>query len=409
MLLMTSRTYRAQAFLDAALKLGLEAIKVVDMPEPLADLWNYRLGVPFKDTQQAARAVVEIAQRSSVGAIVSVDDSASILAARASAALDLPHNSPDAAEAARDKHVMRTLLRRGGAPVPGFRLCSTGDDVRALAPRVTYPCVVKPLTLSGSQGVIRADDAGQFVAAAARLKTLLDSLDPSPEPKPFLVEDFIPGFEVALEAVLDRGELKVLALFDKPDPLDGPFFEETIYVTPSRLPEETQASIFRCASDAARALGLREGPLHAELRVNQAGPWIVEVAGRSIGGLCSKTLRFGTDISLEELILRQAFGMEIASLRREGTAGGVMMLPIPESGLLRRVEGVAQAEAVPGIIEIDITAKLDYPIVPLPEGDSYLGFIFARGETPEDVEAALREAHRRLHFVIEPTIPLHRA
>jgi biotin carboxylase len=253
---------------------------------------------------------------------------------------------------------------------------------------------------------MRADDADQFVAAVERLKRLLDSIDPSPQAKPFLVERFIPGFEVALEGVLNGGRLKVLALFDKPDPLDGPFFEETIYVTPSRLPTETQAAIARCASDAARALGLREGPMHAELRVNAAGPWLVEVAGRSIGGLCSRTLRFGTNVSLEELILRQAFGLEIESLDRENQAGGVMMIPIPEAGLLKGVEGIADAECVPGVEEIQITAKVNYPIVPLPEGDSYLGFMFARGESPGEVEAALREAHRRLHFAIEPTIAL---
>jgi biotin carboxylase len=406
LLLTTPKTYRAQPFVEAAERLGLEVVKAIDMPEALADYWNYRLGIDFADTDAATRAIVEFAAQEPLGAIVSVDDSASLLAAQASAALGLPHNSVETAEAARNKHVMRTLLAQGGVPVPEFRLCSTDDDPRRLAAQVEYPCVVKPLRLSGSRGVMRADDADQFVATVDRLKRLLDSIDPSPQARPFLVERFIPGFEVALEGVLDRGRLKVLALFDKPDPLDGPFFEETIYVTPSRLPAETQAAIARCASDAARALGLREGPMHAELRVNAAGPWIVEVAGRSIGGLCSKTLRFGTNVSLEELILRQAFGLEIESLSRENQAGGVMMIPIPEAGLLKGVEGIADAERVPGVEEIQITAKVNYPIVPLPEGDSYLGFIFARGESPGEVEAALRKAHRRLRFVIEPTIAL---
>jgi biotin carboxylase len=262
--------------------------------------------------------------------------------------------------------------------------------------------------LNGSRGVIRADDADAFVAAVARLKALLLSLGP-PGPKPFLVEGFIPGFEVALEGILDGGQLRALALFDKPDPLDGPFFEETIYVMPSRLSSDVQAAIVACAADAARALGLRTGPVHAEMRVNEAGPWIVEVAGRSIGGMCSKTLRFesvASDISLEELILRQAFGSEIVSLNRDRRAGGVMMIPIPGAGLLKGVHGLAEAEAVPGVEEIHITASLNYPIAPLPEGDSYLGFIFARGETPDEVEAALRQAHRRLRFEIEPGLAL---
>ena len=235
MLLMTPKTYRVQAFAEAAERLGLEVVRVVDMPAELAVYWNYPLGVDFLDLEAATRAIVEFAASRPVDAIISVDDSASLLAARASAALGLPHNSPEAAEAARNKGSMRVLLAHGGVRTPEFRLCSTGDDVRDLAARVGYPCVVKPLLLSGSRGVIRADDPDQFVIAAGRLKALLDSIDPSPRPKPFLVEDFVPGLEVALEGVLDGGRLKVLALFDKPDPLDGPFFEETIYVTPSRL------------------------------------------------------------------------------------------------------------------------------------------------------------------------------
>jgi len=269
-----------------------------------------------------------------------------------------------------------------------------------------YPGVVRPIRINGSRGVIRANNPREFVAAASRLAALLDAIDPMLGAKPFLVEHFIPGFEVALEGLLDHGALQVLALFDKPDPLDGPFFEETLYVTPSRLPEATQAAIARCAADAAAALGLREGPMHAELRINDQGPWIVELAGRSIGGLCSKTLRFGTDISLEELILRQACGMPIESTVRTSVAGGVMMIPIPGAGLLKRVEGVAESAAVPGVEAVDITARINYPIVPLPEGDSYLGFIFARSGTPVEVEAALREAHSRLRFRIQPSISL---
>jgi biotin carboxylase len=406
LLLATPNTYRAQAFLAAAERLGVEVVIATDMPAELADSWGQQLGVDFQQLDQALARIAAFAAEHPLRAIIAVDDSGSLLAARASAALGLPHNAPDAAEAARDKYIMRTLLARAGVSSPPFRLCSTGDDLQALAEQTEYPCVVKPLRLNGSRGVIRADSPREFVAAASRLAAQLVVVDPARGPKPFLVERFIPGFEVALEGLLNNGELQVLALFDKPDPLDGPFFEETIYVTPSRLPEATQAAIARCAADAAAALGLREGPMHAELRVNDAGPWIVELAGRSIGGLCSKTLRFGTDVSLEELILRQACGLEVDALRRAGAAGGVMMIPIPGAGLLRRVDGVAESAAVPGVEEVDITAQVNYPIVPLPEGDSYLGFIFARGATPAEVEAALRAAHGRLHFEIKPSIRL---
>jgi biotin carboxylase len=279
-----------------------------------------------------------------------------------------------------------------------------GDDIAAVAAQAPYPCVLKPLNLSGSRGVIRADNPAEFLAAAARLQQMFHSYDPSPGPKPFLVEQFVPGFEVALEGILDGGRLKVLALFDKPDPLDGPFFEETIYVTPSRLPEATQAAIFDCTAQAAAALGLREGPVHAELRINEDGPWLIELAGRSIGGLCSQTLRFSSDASLEELILRQAFDLPVETFDRESQAGGVMMIPIPEAGLLKKVEGCEAAEAVPLIESVEITARLNYSVVPLPEGDSYLGFIFARGESAAEVEAALRQAHSQLHFEIAPEL-----
>jgi biotin carboxylase len=411
LLLTTPQSYRAGPFLAAAERLGIEVVTAVDMPPGLAALWSEQLGLDFGDPDAATQAIVAFAAERPLDAIVAVDDSGSLLAAQASAALGLPHNALDAAEAARDKFLMRTLLARGGVPVPEFRLCSTADNLVALAAQVAYPCVVKPLRLNGSRGVIRADDPAQFVAAASRLARLLHTIEPTPEPKPFLVERFIPGFEVALEGVLDRGQLQALALFDKPDPLDGPFFEETIYVTPSRLPAEVQAAIYACAADAAAALGLRTGPMHAELRINEQGPWLVEVAGRSIGGLCSKTLRFGTDASLEELILRQACGAtgmfrETPLPSREQAAGGVMMIPIPGEGILRGVAGLEQAQAVPGVEEIEITARPHYPIVPLPEGESYLGFIFARGATPAEVEAALREAHSRLRFKITPGISL---
>src|SRR5207245_749600 len=224
-----------------------------------------------------------------------------------------------------------------------------------------------------------------------------------------LVEDFIPGYEVALEGLLTHSQLKVLALFDKPDPLDGPFFEETIYTTPSRLPASVKDDIARCVATAAAALGLQEGPVHAELRVNEQGPWMLEIAGRSIGGLCSTILEFGSGMCLEELILRHAIGQEITSVERDKHAAGVMMIPIPTSGILKRVHGVEEAKKGPLITGIEITAKLNYPLVPLPEGASYLGFIFARGETPAGVEEAIRKAHKLLSFEIRREIPVLRA
>jgi biotin carboxylase len=406
LLLMSPATYRAGAFLNAAKKLNLAIVVGIDLPETLSEYWHVPLGLDFADPQRSLETIVAYAREHPLAAILSVDDSATELAARASAALGLPHNSPQAAGAARDKLLMRTLMSKGGAPCPVFRPFFLRDDPAWIATQVDYPCVLKPLRLSGSRGVIRADNPAGFEAAFLRLKRMLLAEGYSEHETAFLVEDFIPGFEVALEGLLTHGELKVLALFDKPDPLDGPFFEETIYVTPSRLPQETQDAIAHCVSIAAASLGLQEGPVHAELRVNDAGPWMLEMAGRSIGGLCSTILEFGSGMCLEELILRHAIGDTLSSVEREASAAGVMMIPIPSAGILKAVHGIEEARQVPLITGVEITAKLNYPLVPLPEGASYLGFIFASGKTPAEVEAAIRQAHARLRFEIRREIPV---
>src|SRR6266849_2704087 len=400
LLLMSPATYRAGAFLSAAKKLNLAVVVGIDLPETLSEYWHVPLGLDFADPQASVRTIVDYVREHPIHAVLSVDDSASELAALANAALGLAQNSPRAAEAVRDKLLMRALMSRGGAPCPVFRPFYLRDDPAGIAGQVDYPCVLKPTRLSGSRGVIRADNPAAFVAAFQRIKRMLLLEGNSERETVFLVEDFIPGFEVALEGLLTHGQLKVLALFDKPDPLDGPFFEETIYVTPSRLSDETQAAIARYVSIAASSLGLQEGPVHAELRVNEQGPWMLEIAGRSIGGLCSTVLEFGAGMCLEELILRHALGEELIGVERESAAAGVMMIPIPGAGLLKGVRGVDEARQVPLITGVEITAKLNYALVPLPEGASYLGFIFARGDTPAQVEEAIRSAHKLLKFDI---------
>jgi biotin carboxylase len=328
-----------------------------------------------------------------------------VVAAVLSAALRLPHNPVTAVAAARNKHRMRELLHAQGLPVPRFALFSVDDDPAAIAEKIAFPCVVKPISLSASCGVIRANDRDEFVAAFHRLAALLEKLGQETLGEgagKILVEDFVPGREVALEGLLTNGVLRVLAMFDKPDALDGPFFEETIYVAPSRLPAAVQRDITSCAARAARALGLGEGPVHGELRVSDRGVWVIEIAARSIGGRCSQALRFAAGLSLEEVILRHALRMDIPALDREGRAAGVMMLPIPRAGMLEEVHGREEALAVPGIEGLEITAQPGDELVPLPEGTRYLGFLIARGETPEAVETALRNAHRRLEFVINP-------
>jgi biotin carboxylase len=308
---------------------------------------------------------------------------------------------------------MRELLERAGVPAPRARVFDVETDPDAIAGDVPFPCVLKPLLLSASRGVIRADDRAAFRAAFERIAILLRSpdlleLDPV-DAKRILVEPFVAGPEVAVEGLLlpstSNGEasFRTLAIFDKPDPLDGPFFEETIYVTPSRLSASVQREIGEVTFAAARAMGLCDGPVHAELRVGEGGVQVIEVAARTIGGLCSRALRFGTKTSLEEIVIRHAMGLPLATTEREGTAAGAMMIPIPRAGILAEVGGIERAKAIDGIEDVVITA-LERRLVPLPEGKAYLGFIFARGDTPEFVEDALRRAHARLEFQIRPVL-----
>ncbi|HRQ41467.1 MAG TPA: ATP-grasp domain-containing protein [Chloroflexota bacterium] len=406
LLLTTPHTYRAEAFMAAAKRLAIPLVTAVDLPPELAQQWPGKLALDFRQPDTAVQTICDFAQTTPLTAILPVDDSGVLIAARASQALGLPHNRPEAATAARDKLVMRQLLQTGGVPTPpfyGFDLADTLERVTAVVQsHIGFPCVVKPRTLNGSRGVIRANDVVELATAVRRVQVLLQSISADG----FLVEGYLPGVEVALEAVLDNGRLQPLALFDKPDPLEGPFFEETIYVTPSRLPAATQTAVVEMAAQGAQAIGLQTGSVHAELRLNEGGAWIVEVNGRSIGGLCSQTLRFDMGMSLEELLLRQVMGLDITGLQREQQASGVMMIPIPRPGILRRVEGIEAAQAVPGIDEITITVPEHHRLAPLPEGESYLGFIFATGQTPDMVEEALRVAHGRLHFVIDEEIPL---
>ena len=401
-----AHSYRLEAFLAAAQALGVDVVRGLDVPPAHVSAGESIVRLDFRDPARVVRQVQKLSAGRPFAAIVPTDDATVLLAAHLGAALGLRHNAVSAAEAARDKHQMRQLLRAAGQRVPPFRLFQADqpfDEVAAaVAAEIGYPCVVKPTCLSGSRGVIRADTPAALAAAFARVAALLRPLRQTD----ILIEGFIPGREYALEGLLSAGRLQVLALFDKPDPLDGPFFEETIYVTPSRAAAATQAALAECVAAAAAALGLREGAVHGEARVNDHGAWLLEVAGRSIGGLCGQTLRFthSAEVTLEELILRQALGWPLDEADRERQAGGVLMIPIPAAGTLLGVTGEDAARAVPGVETVEITAKVNYPLVPLPEGESYLGFIIARAATSEAVEAALRQAHLALRFTVEPAL-----
>lgn len=439
LLLLPVETYRAADFIDAAARVGTEVIVGAPRRQALAGAMGDRaLVLDLRRPEQAAARIVAHAARTPIDGIVAVDDQGVVAATIAAERLGLPHNPLDAVAASRDKALLRRRLAAAGLPQPDFRElrpgeapagelaageAPAGDPVLEAAAveaarAVGFPCVLKPVALSASRGVIRADDEAAVRAAARRIDALLCDEDPGERRQ--LVERFVPGPEVAVEGLLRDGALEILAVFDKPDPLDGPFFEETIYVTPSRsgrVPE-----IEAALRAAVAALGLREGPIHAELRLpahapvvlgsrkgSQGGasegspeaPVVLEVAARSIGGLCARSLRFGLDVGLEDLLIRHALGLPLEDARREHAASGVMMLPIPSAGRLVGIGGQDAARAVPGITGLEITVPPGSAVVPLPEGDRYLGFLFARGFDPGEVEAALRAAHARLEIEIQ--------
>jgi len=442
LLLATTTGYQTRAFGEAAERLGVELVFATDRCRGIEDPWqDGAIPIRFYDEDASVAAILAADNDRPLDGVLVVGDRPTVIAARVCEALGFPGHPHAAAAVARHKQRTRERLRDAGLPVPWFFAAALSSQPfalgvapsalspapSALSPQpLSFPCVVKPVALSGSRGVMRADDPAGFAAAFERLRALMRSPEIRAERDEAhataLVEGFIPGREYAVEGLLHHGRLHTLAIFDKPDPLDGPFFEETIYLTPSSAPADVQAAIVDGVRRAARAIGLQHGPLHAECRVSpssrsgQPEVFVLEVAGRPIGGLCARALRFepvGTQIAnpesqipLEELLLRQALGEDPASYQREATASGVMMIPIPRRGVFRGVEGVDAARRLPHVDEVRITAKMDQLLVPLPEGASYLGFIFARAAIRADVEQALRAAHAALTFIIDPEFPV---
>ena len=406
LLFLPSNTYRAAVFLEAARRLGIALTVATDhrgvfdkaQPDKL-------LALDFDRPDEVRRQVRAFAAQHPVAAAFGVDDDTAVLAALAAEALGLPHNSVAACLAARDKFRQRSLLAAAGLPVPSFALHRLDEDPAAAAAAAPFPCVIKPTRLSMSRGVMRVNTREEFAPAVRRLRAIL--ADPASakacgdEAGVFLVEGYVPGREFAVEGLLEQGRLQVLALFDKPDPLEGPFFEETIYATPSGLDAAVQQAIAACVERAALALGLARGPVHAEVRLNEQGPWLIELAARPIGGRCSAVLRFGErgELSLEELLLAQALGKDLPGARRQAAdASAVMMIPVPRTGVLKQVTGLEQARLVPWIDDVVITAHPGDTLVPLPEGNRYPGFIFARAADAATAVQAVRQAHALLDF-----------
>jgi hypothetical protein len=417
LLLFTAKLgYQTRSFEDAAHKLGVQLVYVTDRCHQLEDPWgDQAISVHFETPEVAAYIVMETARGQNVSGILALGDRPTAAAAYAARGLGIRYNHPAAVEACRSKLRIKEIFRDAGLNVPWFQKLPIDPTPEPSLLEISYPCVLKPLSLSASQGVVRANSREEFLAAAARIRRLLHSPEilATREANLYqmLVEGYIPGGEVAVEGLLTDGELCVLAIFDKRDPLEGPYFEESIYVTPSRLPESVQLAIEKCVKDSVRALGLSHGPIHAEFRINEQGVWPIEVAPRPIGGLCARSLRFSFDgeietIGLEELLVRHALDLPGWNWPREQMASGVMMIPVPKSGVLEAVSGEDAASSILGITELTITARLHDAIAAWPEGSSYLGFLFARGNTPEEVELALRQAHEKLSFKITPCLPV---
>jgi biotin carboxylase len=415
LLLSNTTGYQANAFREAAARVGVEITLATDRCHVLDDPWgDAAIPVKFHEPLESAKTIVAQTSKTPFDGVVAIGDAPTMTAAIAAERLGLKFHPPFAVEGAKNKWVARERWAAAGLLVPWYKRVPADESPRELVSQVPFPCVLKPLGLSASRGVIRANVGSEFVAAFRRIGELLREADiqlhHDDATKWIQIESYIPGDEFALEGLVSDGSLKPLALFDKPDPLEGPYFEETIYVTPSRALESTQQAIFQPTQKAITALGLTDGPIHAEMRVNENGVWMLEIAARPIGGLCAKALRFGSQqMPLEELIVRHALGEDVTAIEREELASGVMMIPIPEAGFYEGVGGVEQAGKVPGVESVEITAKLRQKLQPLPEGASYLGFIFARSGSPEFVEEALRQAHARLKFTISADIPVVKA
>lgn len=410
--------YQTRSFDESARKLGVELLFVTDRCHQLEDPWGDRaIPVHFESPESAAQSVLRALgkQAAEINGVLALGDRPAAVAAYTARSLGIPFHHPDVVETCRNKLRMRDVLRQAHLRVPWFQEVGLSPLPEPDLQGLRYPCVVKPLSLSGSQGVVRANSREEFVAAATRIRRLLESPEiratREPDLDRMLVEGYIPGREVAVEGLLTEGTFRTLAMFDKPDPLEGPYFEETIYVAPSRLTPAQQNAIEQAAVDCARALRLSQGPVHAEFRINEDGVWPLELAPRSIGGLCARALRFELEenretIGLEELLLRHSLQLPGSDSPRERRASAVMMIPVPRSGVLERIEGQDAARLVPGITGLEITARLHDYIAAWPEGSSYLGFLFASAETPDAAEDAIRSAHGKLRFTLSPRLPV---
>lgn len=394
--ILPSTTYRAGDFVAAAESLGVDLVVASEQPPPF-DMGDGYVRIDCADPAAAAATIASLGDDVPIDGVVAADDKGVLIAAITGTSLGLAANAPDAAQATRDKATMRRRLESAEVPQPRYRVVSADEDPTRAADELGYPLVVKPVDRSASQGVLRVDSPDELDGVVRRVRSIVGPLAEDT----LVIEEFMPGIEVAVEGLVRDGRLTVLAIFDKPDTPSGPVFPETILVTPTRLPEETRLECVRVAELAIMGLGLTHGPVHIELKVEEGRARVIEVAARSIGGLCSRTLSFGLlDTTLETLILRNALMMDKPELRRAPGSSGVLMIPIRRHGTLTEVRGVTETRAIDGVTGMELTIPLGTEVLALPEGDRYLGFVFAKGDDPESVEAALRKAAETIQPVI---------
>ncbi|MEN8711791.1 MAG: ATP-grasp domain-containing protein [Arenicellales bacterium] len=398
-------SYRIQPYVRAAHSLGLEINLASQGEWAVSSPYSAGIDVPLHDHEAALAVLVELATNQPFDAVIGTDDSTLELAAKLAEQTGLQQNLPSAVRISRRKDLSRVCLQQAGVQVPEFTVINAADNSPFDDPHFGFPCVVKPLALSGSRGVIRADSRTSLQQGFQRSLRIISEEYDLYEKSHLLIEQFIAGREFAIEGMLSDGYLDVLAMFDKPDPLDGPYFEETFYISPARITGKERQLIVDAVQRSCQAYGLVTGPVHAECRLNESGAWLIELAARTIGGLCSRLLNFGTGYSLEELVLANAIGLDLPKKVSSGAAG-VLMLPILQQGVLRRVEGVMKAEKIPYIDDIEISLREGYKVYPLPEGASYLGFVFSSASDADTVEHALRDANRQLKPVIAPFWPV---
>ena len=405
LLIAPEASYHTAPFQAAGRRLGIEVMVASEGRFPVVPGQSVGLRVNFSDTSRSLRLIEALYRETPFDGVIGTDDGTLELATVVATKFGLNTNPPLSTKISRRKDRSRVVQRDFGLRTPWFisaAVCGQGEP--EVPSSVSYPCVAKPVTLSASRGVIRANNDQELVAALSRISKIIESAGPE-HPRVVLIEEYIPGMEYVVEGLLDSGNWRTMAIFGKPEPLEGPFFEETIYIAPPGLGFDVEKKILDTVRATCEAYGLEHGPVHAECRINEDGVWLIELAPRTIGGKCSRIFQLGTGQALEDIVILNALGRP-APFRSPAGVIGLMMIPVPGPGIVRRVEGIEAARCVDHIEEIEIDVKPGQQLVPWPEGSSYPGFIFARGSSEHLVTEALKTAHRALRFVIAPQLPL---